>query len=128
MRDAATGQILWESGEWNTMAEEVEAQAPRQILQCRTVSREINFSSQETMSELRLVQTCIFKGEYLEEWNFSFGFVIPNSTNTWQQTIEAATEEEMIPAELLNGNTVLDTCFFDGDQHIGSQRIRLWYV
>ncbi len=26
---------------------------------------------------------------FLKEWNFHFGFVIPNSTNTWQQTIEA---------------------------------------
>ena len=25
----------------------------------------------------------------VQEWNFHFGFVIPNSTNTWQQTIEA---------------------------------------
>jgi len=25
----------------------------------------------------------------MEEWRFHFGFVIPNSTNTWQQTIEA---------------------------------------
>ena len=53
----------------------------------------------------------------LKEWNFHFGFVIPNSTNTWQQTIEAleiemsaafsdlqaAEEEEMLPAELLPG-------------------------
>lgn len=26
-----------------------------------------------------------------QEWNFHFGFVIPNSTNTWQQIIEAGT-------------------------------------
>merc|ERR1719247_387196 len=51
------------------------------------------------MNSLRLVQTVIFNGSHLEEWNFQFGFVIPNSTNTWQQTIEAAEEEEMIPAE-----------------------------
>merc|ERR1719264_1633892 len=108
--------------------DETEAQVPQEILNCRQVSREIIFSSQEVMSSLRLVQTVIFKGEVLEEWNFSFGFVIPNSTNTWQQTIEAADEEEMIPAELLSGHLILHTAFYDGEHCIASQRIRLWYV
>mmetsp|Transcript_50376 Transcript_50376/g.148677 ORF Transcript_50376/g.148677 Transcript_50376/m.148677 type:complete len:173 (-) Transcript_50376:70-588(-) len=127
MRDASTGAILWENHDWDC-SNETEAQIPREILRCRQVSREINFSSAEVMSSLRLVQTIIFKHETLEEWNFSFGFVIPNSTNTWQQTIEAAEEEEMIPAELLSGNTVIDTAFYDGDNVIASQRIRIWYV
>eukprot|EP00443_Scrippsiella_acuminata_P040162 CAMPEP_0115304934 /NCGR_PEP_ID=MMETSP0270-20121206/71738_1 /TAXON_ID=71861 /ORGANISM="Scrippsiella trochoidea, Strain CCMP3099" /LENGTH=168 /DNA_ID=CAMNT_0002723075 /DNA_START=61 /DNA_END=567 /DNA_ORIENTATION=+ len=128
MRDASTGQILWEHHDWDCSTGETEAQVPREILKCRQVSREINFSSQEKMSGLRLVQTILFNGQHLEEWNFSFGFVIPNSTNTWQQTIEAAEEEEMIPAELLSGNTVIDTTFYDGDAVVASQRIRLWYV
>lgn len=42
-----------------------------------------------------------FNGGCMEEWNFNFGFVIPNSTNTWQQTIEAAEESQMMPAALL---------------------------
>ena len=35
------------------------------------------------------------------EWNFEFGFVIPGSTNTWQNTIEAAPESQMMPAHIL---------------------------
>jgi hypothetical protein len=35
------------------------------------------------------------------EWAFTFGFVIPGSTNTWQSLIEAAPESQMIPANLL---------------------------
>lgn len=35
------------------------------------------------------------------EWRFAFGFVIPGSTNTWQQTIEAAGESKMLPASLI---------------------------
>merc|ERR1719190_215194 len=122
MRDASTGQILWEHHDWDCSTGETEAQVPREILKCRQVSREINFSSQELMSSLRLVQTILVNGQHLEEWNFSFGFVIPNSTNTWQQTIEAADPEEMIPAELLSGNTVMETTFLDGDSVIANQR------
>lgn len=36
------------------------------------------------------------------EWKFRFGFVIPGSTNTWQQTIEAAEDEQMLPADLIS--------------------------
>mmetsp|Transcript_70583 Transcript_70583/g.163138 ORF Transcript_70583/g.163138 Transcript_70583/m.163138 type:complete len:158 (+) Transcript_70583:90-563(+) len=128
MRDASTGKILWEHSDWDTTSDETEAQVPREILKCRQVSREINFSSQEVMQGLRLVQTVFFKGEHLEEWNFSFGFVIPNSTNTWQQTIEAAEEEDMIPAELLSGNIVMETTFYDGEATILSQKVRIFYV
>ncbi len=39
--------------------------------------------------------------KYNLEWSFSFGFVIPGSTNTWQSLIEAAAENQMIPANLL---------------------------
>mmetsp|Transcript_56716 Transcript_56716/g.88272 ORF Transcript_56716/g.88272 Transcript_56716/m.88272 type:complete len:164 (-) Transcript_56716:89-580(-) len=127
MRDASTGMILWENHNWDCDSFESEAVIPRDILRCRQVSREINFSSAEMMNSLRLVQTVIFNGAQLEEWNFSFGFVIPNSTNTWQQTIEAAAEEEMIPAELLSGNVVIDTSFYDGDHLLISQRVRIYY-
>jgi len=43
----------------------------------------------------------ILKGRCLEEWYFEFGFVIPNSTNTWQSLIEAAPESQMMPANVL---------------------------
>ena len=35
------------------------------------------------------------------EWYFQFGFVIPESTNTWQSTIEAAPQGQMMPASAL---------------------------
>lgn len=38
---------------------------------------------------------------FLSEWFFEFGFVIPNSTNTWQSLIEAAPESQMMPANVL---------------------------
>eukprot|EP00434_Breviolum_minutum_P029122 symbB.v1.2.025762.t1/scaffold2518.1/size77081/6 len=66
MRDATTGQVMWESGEWDCGQDEMEALIPSEILRCRQVSRELNFSSLELMTSLRLVQSVIFKGEPLE--------------------------------------------------------------
>ena len=63
----------------------------------------------------------------MEEWNFQFGFVIPNSTNTWQQTIEAADEASMLPAAALNGNVIIETSFYDGDMLVCKMVLRVFY-
>ena len=39
--------------------------------------------------------------DIVTEFFFVFGFVIPGSTNTWQQVIEAASPDKMLPAEAL---------------------------
>lgn len=113
-----------------TRATLYSARVPQDILKCHAVSREIAFYSKEVMEEFHLVQRVFLHGSQLEgtarhlymeviftgrvptflcwhtththtEWHFHFGFVIPGSTNTWQQTIEAADEAAMIPAAVL---------------------------
>ena len=49
-------------------------------------------------------------GQVIEEITFTFDFVIPNTTNSWEQVIEAEVGEVM-PAEVLSGNLVVDTYF-----------------
>ncbi|XP_078266219.1 retinal rod rhodopsin-sensitive cGMP 3',5'-cyclic phosphodiesterase subunit delta isoform X2 [Rhinoraja longicauda] len=63
-----------------------------------------------------------------EEWFFEFGFVIPNSTNTWQSLIEAAPESQMMPANVLTGNVVIETKFYDDDLLVSTSKVRLFYV
>ncbi len=51
---------------------------------------------------LYVVKAALFLSVSLcAEWFFEFGFVIPNSTNTWQSLIEAAPESQMMPANVL---------------------------
>ncbi|KAJ0179216.1 hypothetical protein K1T71_004928 [Dendrolimus kikuchii] len=129
LRDADTGKILWQHNEdLSNPDTEHEARVPKRILKCRVVSREMNFSSVEPMDRFRLEQKVLFKGRCLEEWFFEFGFVIENSTNTWQSIIESAPESQMMPAHVLNGNVVIETKFFDGDLLITTSRVRLFYV
>ncbi len=73
-------------------------------------------------------QRVLYRGRCLEEWHFEFGFVIPNSNNTWQSLIEAAPESQMMPARVLNGNVVIETKFFDGDLEVSTSTVRLYYV
>ena len=113
MRDAATGKILWEQSKgWGDMYDrEILARVPRRLLDCRAVSREVNFTSEFKMKDFRLEQRVLLHDRPFERWNFRFGFVMPGSTNTWQQVIEAA--DEMLPVEVLDGNVVIETSFFD---------------
>ncbi|XP_016396435.1 retinal rod rhodopsin-sensitive cGMP 3',5'-cyclic phosphodiesterase subunit delta isoform X2 [Sinocyclocheilus rhinocerous] len=97
LRDAETGKVLWQGTEDLSLpGVEHEARVPKKILKCKAVSRELNFSSVEKLEKFRLEQKVFFK-----EWFFEFGFVIPNSTNTWQSLIEAAPESQMMPANVL---------------------------
>ncbi|XP_070562009.1 retinal rod rhodopsin-sensitive cGMP 3',5'-cyclic phosphodiesterase subunit delta-like [Ptychodera flava] len=129
LRDAENGKILWQSNEDLSIPEtEHEARVPKKILKCKSVSREINFSSIEQMDKFRLEQKVMFKGRCLEEWYFDFGFVIPNSTNTWQSIIEAAPESQMMPANVLNGNVIIETKFYDDDLLVSTSKVRLFYV
>ncbi|XP_033641847.1 retinal rod rhodopsin-sensitive cGMP 3',5'-cyclic phosphodiesterase subunit delta-like [Asterias rubens] len=129
LRDAESGKILWQGSEDLSQPEtEHEARVPKKILKCKAVSREINFSSLEKMEKFRLEQRVLFKGKCLEEWYFDFGFVIPNSTNTWQSLIEAAPENQMMPANVLSGSVVIETKFFDDDLLVSTSKARLYYV
>ena len=129
LRDADSGKILWQGNEDLSLPEaEHEARVPKKILKCRAVSREINFSSVQPMEKFRLEQKVLYRNRCLEEWNFEFGFVIPNSTNTWQSLIEAAPESQMMPARVLNGNVVIETSFYDDDLLVSTSKVRLYYV
>ncbi|XP_077390564.1 retinal rod rhodopsin-sensitive cGMP 3',5'-cyclic phosphodiesterase subunit delta isoform X3 [Festucalex cinctus] len=129
LRDAETGKVLWQGTEdLSVPGVEHEARVPKKILKCKAVSRELNFSSSEKLEKFRLEQKVFFKGQCLEEWFFEFGFVIPNSTNTWQSLIEAAPESQMMPANVLTGNVIIETKFFDNDLHVSTSRVRLFYV
>lgn len=129
LRDANSGKVLWQSSDDLSVADvEHEARVPKKILKCKSVSREINFTSKELMEKFRLEQRVMFKGNCLEEWFFDFGFVIPGSTNTWQSVIEAAPESQMMAASALSGHVIIETKFFDKDLLVSTSRVRIFYV
>ncbi|VBB30912.1 unnamed protein product [Acanthocheilonema viteae] len=129
LRDAESGKVLWQSYEdLASPGKEHQARVPKSILKCRAISREINFTSAEKINKFRLEQRVYLKGDIIEEWFFDFGFVIPQSTNTWQNLIEAAPEAQMLPASLLSGNVVIETSFYDDNLLVSTSQIRIFYV
>jgi retinal rod rhodopsin-sensitive cGMP 3',5'-cyclic phosphodiesterase subunit delta len=148
LRDVDSGKVIWqENKDFSCPDVEHEAKVPVKILDLRAVSREINFSTVESMENFRLDQkvsvynylgiiNCninvqlkvLFKGRIMEEWFFEMGWVSPNTTNTWQSTIEAAPESQMMPAKILNGNVTIETSFYDGETLINKSVVRLYYI
>ena len=63
----------------------------------------------------------------MEEWPFFFGFVMPSTTNTWENIIEAD-GANMMPASLLSGNIVIETIFFNGHDIVSRSKVRVYYV
>jgi len=129
LRDAESGKVLWQSTEdMSEPARVHEARIPKAVLKCKAVSREINFTSEKQIEKFRLEQRVYLKDSIIEEWFFDFGFVIPQSTNTWQNLIEAAPEGQMLPSSVLSGNIVIETCFYDDSLLVSTSRVRLFYV
>jgi retinal rod rhodopsin-sensitive cGMP 3',5'-cyclic phosphodiesterase subunit delta len=128
MRDAHTGDEFWRDAAMNSIEwdKEVEAHVPARILKAKAVSREINFSSTEMIEDFSLLQRVFVRNTPIEEWHFDFGFVIPGSTNSWDQTI-VADEEAMLPASMLDGQVVIETSFLTGDELIARNCIRVYY-
>jgi retinal rod rhodopsin-sensitive cGMP 3',5'-cyclic phosphodiesterase subunit delta len=106
--------------------DELAIHLPAAVLQCASVARELKFSSREPIQNLSLVQEVLLNGVQIEEWQFTFGFCIPNTTNSWQCIIEAAGEGQMLPVAVLNGNIVIRSRFLDGKNLRSETTVRVF--
>ena len=132
MKDTRSQRLLWEfnssKGSSNIFDDEIKEDIPKEILNCKSVSREINFSCNQEIKDFHIVQNVILYDQCIETWSFHFGYVIAGSTNSWQQIIEAAGDGEMIPAHVLSGNVIFETIFYDKNEIICKSKFRMYYV
>ena len=116
MGDFETGKQIWSESECtkfgNSEGSQVIARIPKAILGSSAVSREIVFSSQQQIRNFNIKQRVFLHEELVEYFEFKFGFVIPGSTNSWQQVISADTSNMMDP-DVLSGHLVVETLFLD---------------
>ncbi|MBO6138323.1 MAG: hypothetical protein J6O71_06895, partial [Lachnospiraceae bacterium] len=89
--------------------------------------RNVNFSSEEKIEDLELIQNFYLMGELFESSRFKFGFVIPGSTNDWEQ-IMIAKEDGVLPAEVLSGKLQVETLFLVQGNILYKNRILIYYV
>ena len=67
------------------------------FLYLQTVGLTMNFSiGEKPINNLEMVERHYFRGKVIRDYSFKFGFVIPNSTNSWEfvYDLPPLTEEE----------------------------------
>lgn len=99
---------------------------PKSILAQKEITRELVFSSKQLIQKFRLEQKIFVHSKQIEQWDCDFGFVIPNSTNSWELLITAG--DAVLPAEVISGHVVIETVFFDGPKALCKCKCRLFYV
>ena len=109
LRNAETGKLLWNGNNGFSVPREVDkdeisefrARVPKIISTCEAVSLEFNFSSEGALKKCRLEQRLMNKEKCIEELNYEFGFIIPNSTSTWKSLIEKTPDTQKMPLTLM---------------------------
>lgn len=122
-------ETLWksETSTLNNNDDEVIVHLPSSILQEPVIVREIKFSTgSEAIEKLRLTQNIRLQGNLVEQWDFSFGFCIPFSTNTWEQMIIA--DENTMDPSILSGNVTIETIFYNEDAELSRSVWRVFYT
>ena len=127
MKDGTNGKVLWESKDWDIHSKSHIEKFTKELLKCKVVIRNVNFSSTEQIEDLELLQNFYLMGELLETSRFKFGFVIPSSTNDWEQIIEAK-EDGVLPAEILSGILHVETLFLCQNKVLWKNKSIIYYV
>jgi retinal rod rhodopsin-sensitive cGMP 3',5'-cyclic phosphodiesterase subunit delta len=129
LKNAATGQPAWTSEDWigDVFTTVKQAHLPAAMLTFPAVGREIVFSTVQPIREFRIEQQDLLLGNAIEQWNYTFGLVIPNSENSWETIVEAAGEGRMLPASLLSGNMFIVTSFYSGQLFISRSVVKVFY-
>ena len=127
MKNGETGEVMWEVKSWDLTKKTHKISITKELLKCKRIIRNVNFSSEEKIDELELVQNFYLMGELFESSRFKFGFVIPGSTNDWDQII-VAKEDGVLPAEILSGKLQVETLFLMQGKVLYKNKIHIYYV
>ena len=127
MRNGDTGEVMWQVNSWDLNKEFHTENITKNLLKCKKIIRNVNFSSEEKIEDLELIQNFYLMGELFESSRFKFGFVIPGSTNDWEQ-IMIAKEDGGLPAEVLSGKLQVETLFLVQGNILYKNRILIYYV
>ena len=127
MKNGDTGEVMWQVNSWDLNKEFHTENITKNLLKCKKIIRNVNFSSEEKIEDLELIQNFYLMGELFESSRFKFGFVIPGSTNDWEQ-IMIAKEDGVLPAEVLSGKLQVETLFLVQGNILYKNRILIYYV
>ena len=130
MRDASETSskgVFWSNSDWDmTTQDEQSVKFPKAMLDCAAIGREMTFFAEKAISDFSVEQNMYLGNTLIETLSYDFGFVIPKSTNSWEQIIEADVGQ-VLPAEVLSGNLVVQTSFKAKGVEFARTNYRVYY-
>ena len=127
MKDGETGKMIWDCKNLDLSSPHLTIKISKELLKCKVIKRNVNFSSVEKIEDLELIQNFYLMGELFESSRFKFGFVIPGSTNDWEQ-IMIAKQDGVLPVEVLSGKLQVETLFLIQGKVLYKNKILIYYV
>ncbi|XP_060856160.1 retinal rod rhodopsin-sensitive cGMP 3',5'-cyclic phosphodiesterase subunit delta-like [Metopolophium dirhodum] len=128
MIDNDTGVVLWYTNQnYALPGIEHEAIMPRKVLDCRAMTRTISFSSEHRINHLKLKHKEFLQGCCIEEWDSEFGTVLAETAETWETIFMPREGSTSSSANVLSGNLLIETNFYDGDKLITTSNILIFY-
>ena len=91
----------------------------------------MNFSIGKTaVTNLEMIERHYFRGKVIRDYGFKFGFVIPNSTNSWEfvYDLPELSDEEMLEIQSAPWEVKSDSFFFANGRLIIHNRAEYNYA
>jgi len=104
---------------------------PADILRIKTIGTTVEFKvGPKEVKNFRMIERHYFKGKLIKSFDFTFGFCIPNSTNTWESIYEFPTLTESEIKDIVSSSKEFksDSFYFADSKLIMHHRAEYEYM
>ena len=101
------------------------------MLRLPAIATQLVFSVGQTeVNEFRMIERHYFRNQLIKSYDFTFGFCIPGSTNTWDAVYAVPPLDEDLVAQMIANphETQSDSFYFVGDKLIMHNKASYQYV
>ncbi|TMW67071.1 hypothetical protein Poli38472_012187 [Pythium oligandrum] len=101
------------------------------VLRLPSIATKLEFSvGPKEVRELRMIERHYFRDEIVKSFDFTFGFCIPNSVNTWEAIYALPPLEDELINEMVATPyaTISDSFYFVGDELIMHNKAEYKYI
>eukprot|EP01027_Heterolobosea_sp_BB2_P009820 GEZU01014449.1.p1 GENE.GEZU01014449.1~~GEZU01014449.1.p1 ORF type:complete len:184 (+),score=47.27 GEZU01014449.1:187-738(+) len=103
---------------------------PKKFLDAKTIGTTLQFTvGSKPVENFRMIERHYFGDKLIQSFDFTFGFCIPNSTNSWEAvyTVPKMSEKEKKEIVAAPFKTVSDSFYFVNDQLIMHNKAQYAY-
>ncbi|KAL2912191.1 hypothetical protein HK105_208324 [Polyrhizophydium stewartii] len=107
--------LNWEDIDPAEEGRTVNYKFPISFLQAKNIGTTLTFAvGPKELSSFRMIERHYFRDRLLKSFDFTFGFCIPNTVNTWEHIYEVPALDEKTKKEMVlsPGQTVSDSFYF----------------